>query len=350
MANERAETDAALCRWCKDPLNPGASTCRQCQKIQNPILGKLKSWSVVEILGVFASIAAAFIAVVQAMEASTTLDEVEKIKSDISVTENRIEALTKTSLDIAVSRLNSRAQRISEICTTMRNVEIEGRELKDVELPSMRQCNADIRDLMYEVKRNIDLTTTMSKHALTPDDTEHYIKSSCDELNRIGYRHQTKNNLIVRKSSEEIILQMFGSDITGCFERYPAQRTASTTVATPPKVELNFLPSQKANSKPVFRFYSDKYKSHFYTLSEGERDTILSSDQFINEWIYEGQNNYAYDTKLPETVPVHRYYNTSSRQHFYTSSVSEQQKIMNRDLFPGWLYEGIAFYVPNEVK
>lgn len=344
---QNGEPSDELCRWCKDPISRDATTCRQCQRIQHPVFARLKSFSVVEILGVLAAIAAAVIAVMQASNASSALDEINLVKADVSDTENRIIALTKSSLDVNVSRLNSLASRISSICSPMRDAEREQRGLTQAEHLGKLQCNADIADLYNDVNRNIKLTNEMSKHALTPEETEKYIKDSCWQLYLIGYNHYKNNRIIGRKSGEEIIIQMFGSDLTGCFKKYPDD-TRNPTETTPkaPKTDLNFLSSSEPETLPVHTFYNPKTKSLFYTTSEAEVDAIQFDDSVGNSWKYEGANKFAYRSKTPKNVPVHRYFHRGAFDHFYTSKPSEQQTIMNEDLYPGWVYEGVAFYLP----
>ncbi|NLH43494.1 MAG: hypothetical protein GX448_16760 [Planctomycetes bacterium] len=44
--------------------------------------------------------------------------------------------------------------------------------------------------------------------------------------------------------------------------------------------------------KPVFRFWSPVLSSHFYTMSESERDSLIQNRP--DAWTYEGVAFYAY--------------------------------------------------------
>jgi hypothetical protein len=96
-----------------------------------------------------------------------------------------------------------------------------------------------------------------------------------------------------------------------------------------------------AGNSPVYRFYSEAYKSHFYTASDEEMGAIIDND---DNWCYEGAAYY-----LPEDVPVaetralYRFYSSEYKSHFYTASESEKKQIIEKDL--NWRYEGIAFRI-----
>ena len=97
--------------------------------------------------------------------------------------------------------------------------------------------------------------------------------------------------------------------------------------------------TQKQIQKPVYRFYNSGYGSHFYTTSIGERDYIITKDP---GWKYEG---VAYTIRNAEKSsflkPVYRFYSPSYKSHFYTISLAERNTIIAND--PNWTYEGIAY-------
>ncbi len=92
--------------------------------------------------------------------------------------------------------------------------------------------------------------------------------------------------------------------------------------------------------QPVFRFYSKKYKGHFYTMDQAECAILMCTNP---NWKYEGVAYYAAKTRLEGTVPLHRFYSKNYRGHFYTIDEAEMQTV--RDTNPNWKYEGVAFYV-----
>jgi hypothetical protein len=95
---------------------------------------------------------------------------------------------------------------------------------------------------------------------------------------------------------------------------------------------------------PVYRFWSDTYKHHFYTISETEKNNILAN---MPEWHYEGlvyaANQYAFGYA---SSPLYRFWSDKYKAHFYTISESEKNNIIST--MPEWRYEGIAYYVISE--
>ncbi|MBW2147563.1 MAG: hypothetical protein JRI22_11135 [Deltaproteobacteria bacterium] len=99
---------------------------------------------------------------------------------------------------------------------------------------------------------------------------------------------------------------------------------------------------QTAGTLPVYRFWSPVYFSHFYTISEAEKDIVLLNP----DWIFEGVAYYAYPTNsVPGTLPVYRFWSPVYFSHFYTISEAEKDIVL---LNPDWIFEGVAFYaIPN---
>ena len=99
------------------------------------------------------------------------------------------------------------------------------------------------------------------------------------------------------------------------------------------------------DEKPVYRFWSDKFKSHFYTASEEEKQNII--DTYGEEvWKYEGVafNAYLVQDLSNARTPVYRFWSDRYDGHFYTTDTTERDQIIQR--WPDvWNYEGIAFYV-----
>lgn len=94
---------------------------------------------------------------------------------------------------------------------------------------------------------------------------------------------------------------------------------------------------------PVHRFWSDATGSHFYTISETERDKLVKN--FRNVWTYEGVAFYAYPQgRQPSgTKPVYRFWSDVRMAHFYTISEAEKTRFL-REFGHIYIFEGIAFY------
>jgi hypothetical protein len=110
---------------------------------------------------------------------------------------------------------------------------------------------------------------------------------------------------------------------------------------------VNYTASGGASADPnvaVYRFWSSVLSSHFYTISEQERDSVIS--QYPDVWTYEGVAYHAFGAPLDANLrPVYRFW--SGRSHFYTISEQEKDAVI-RDYSYVWTYEGIAFYAYPE--
>ena len=95
-------------------------------------------------------------------------------------------------------------------------------------------------------------------------------------------------------------------------------------------------------SRPVYRFWSETYGRHFYTISEENKDTLVND--YSDLWTYEGVAFYAYaEGKQPAwTMPVYRFWSVPLNTHFYTISDSERAYVLGHPDY--WTYEGIAWY------
>jgi hypothetical protein len=98
--------------------------------------------------------------------------------------------------------------------------------------------------------------------------------------------------------------------------------------------------------RPVFRFWSPTHSQHFYTIDEVERDKLIN--QYSHFWTYEGVAYYAYpEATQPDTSAVYRFWSPITSSHFYTISEAERDSlIQNRP--DAWIYEGVAFYAYAE--
>lgn len=99
----------------------------------------------------------------------------------------------------------------------------------------------------------------------------------------------------------------------------------------------NWLDAAPANSArtPVYRFYNDSTRSHFYTTSSGERDFVIAT---YPQFRYEGPVFYAYAGAVSGMEPVFRFFNTSTGSHFYTISTGEREFV--KSTYPQFQYEG----------
>jgi hypothetical protein len=98
-------------------------------------------------------------------------------------------------------------------------------------------------------------------------------------------------------------------------------------------------------ASPIYRFWSDQNMTHFYTISETEKNYVIAT--FSDEiWRYEGIAYYAYvfgDQPL-EAKPVYRFWSDQNMTHFYTISETEKNYLIATFGDRVWKYEGIAWY------
>lgn len=98
--------------------------------------------------------------------------------------------------------------------------------------------------------------------------------------------------------------------------------------------------SCEAGTVGVYRFYSVRYRSHFFTADQAERDTIRRTD---GNWSYEGLAYCVPTAGEAESTPVYRFWSPRFGKHFYTANQAEAQTIRAGD--SNWQYEGEAYSV-----
>ncbi|MBN1509547.1 MAG: right-handed parallel beta-helix repeat-containing protein [Sedimentisphaerales bacterium] len=94
---------------------------------------------------------------------------------------------------------------------------------------------------------------------------------------------------------------------------------------------------------PVYRFWSPYTSCHFYTISESERDMLIRDYSYW--WTFEGVAYYAYaeGDEPAGTKPIYRFWSPITSCHFYTMSENEKAYII-REWSGVFMYEGVAFY------
>lgn len=98
----------------------------------------------------------------------------------------------------------------------------------------------------------------------------------------------------------------------------------------------------EAALRPVYRFWSRTNKSYFYTISESEKDRLVTEQ--ANVWKYEGAAFRGFPSGAdPNSRPVHRFWSDKTMSYFYTINDSETSTLANDFPFT-WTYEGVAFY------
>jgi len=104
-----------------------------------------------------------------------------------------------------------------------------------------------------------------------------------------------------------------------------------------------FATNADPDTRPVYRFWSDKLLSHFYTVNESEKDCLVA--EYAHIWTLEGVAFYAYPPGLQPVgaLPVYRFWSPATNDHLYTISESERKNLA-ANFSNVWTEEGIAWY------
>ncbi|MFA6790669.1 MAG: hypothetical protein WCR65_03765, partial [Parcubacteria group bacterium] len=85
-----------------------------------------------------------------------------------------------------------------------------------------------------------------------------------------------------------------------------------------------YVPEQSTGNSPVYRFYSPLFRAHFFTISATEKNRIIATYP-SDEWRYEGIAYYVPTTSAGND-PVYRFYSPRFKTHFFTTSATEKNR------------------------
>ncbi|MCA9386860.1 S8 family serine peptidase [Candidatus Dojkabacteria bacterium] len=98
-----------------------------------------------------------------------------------------------------------------------------------------------------------------------------------------------------------------------------------------------------AKGKPVYRFWSGAYATHFFTSNESEKSEIAL--KYSSEiWNFEGVAFNIPSSPVAGSIPVYRFWSPSNSRHFFTTNENEKNNLINNFDDTIWSYEGVAFY------
>ena len=95
-------------------------------------------------------------------------------------------------------------------------------------------------------------------------------------------------------------------------------------------------------SQPVYRLYNRLSGSHFYTANREEMLLVLSNPNRI--FSYEGVAFYVFLTPELGTMPVYRFYAPPTGSHFFTISEAEKNQLQGSMPVDVLSYDGVAWY------
>ncbi len=208
-----------------------------------------------------------------------------------------------------------------------------------------------------DVVGEIFSTSATSSNAYTLNEgvfsTELAFENSYDVVNPDGVPFEYGRAVVMKHASEVIVNTLYrfwspltsrhfytvsGAERDGVIDTYPDVWTYEGPVLHA------YATAYYGGLAPVFRFWSPSLTSHFYTMNEAEKESIIATYP-ASVWTYEGPAFYAYPPDAAPPVgakPVYRFWNNRDSTHFYTISQEERNYIINT--FPHFADEGIAFY------
>ena len=97
-----------------------------------------------------------------------------------------------------------------------------------------------------------------------------------------------------------------------------------------------------SNNVPVYRFYNALAASHFYTASEAEFESVKAN---LSHYLtYEGVAFYVRAVQDENTYPVYRFYIYKTASHYFTISEEEKDSIIQNQDSSVIQYEGVAWF------
>ncbi len=134
------------------------------------------------------------------------------------------------------------------------------------------------------------------------------------------------------------------SALTGHLTGACGTSTVTLPTTAVPGGSVSPSPTPTPSAAPVYRFWSDTYNGHFYTISRTERDKLIQNFP-ESVWKYEGVAYGAYSQPQQGTVPLYRFWSAKHNGHFYTTSATERDRVIAGYPRDVWQYETVAYHV-----
>lgn len=155
--------------------------------------------------------------------------------------------------------------------------------------------------------------------------------------------------------SEETVVYRFYNQGTGTHFYTASMEERDYVIATWPSVfsyegpafailPVGYMPPEYEPPRgPVYRFYNKLTKSHFYTISGTEADTVKAKYPAVYNYDGIAFEAYTAGSEFSPVMPVYRFYNMKNGAHFFTISPTEKAvvQIQYRDTYK---FEGVAFW------
>jgi len=176
----------------------------------------------------------------------------------------------------------------------------------------------------------------------------HYTANPVENVTQYGYKHEGVLGYIVAQQSPGTIpvFRYWNEQTKDHFFTTNPQEIGTTTEGQTGnhgyKSEgiLGFvLQSQADTFVPVYRYWHEGNKDHFYTTNAGEIGATNPGQVGNHGYKSEGISYYVSQHALPSLVPINRYYNEATHDHHYTANPAENVTQY------GYKHEGVLGYI-----
>lgn len=93
----------------------------------------------------------------------------------------------------------------------------------------------------------------------------------------------------------------------------------------------------------VYRFWRNKLQGHFFTANEQEKNYV-SANYHQDVWKYEGVAFCSIPNTNLGATPIYRFWSDRLQSHFYTADTAERDYIISHYDTKTWRYEGVAYH------
>ena len=96
----------------------------------------------------------------------------------------------------------------------------------------------------------------------------------------------------------------------------------------------------------MYRYWKASVWDHFYTTNPEEIGTTTSGETGNFDYVSEGIAGHCHPTQIADSVPLYRYWQSASSDHFYTTNPKEIGTVTPGQVGNfGYISEGVACYV-----
>ena len=177
-------------------------------------------------------------------------------------------------------------------------------------------------------------------HVVSADGASLFLVALHEIGHALGLDHYNAAPAVMNAVLSASLTDLTASDVAGIQALYgaPAGAGAATTASGTPSVVTTGTTAQASDHlNPVHRFFDTHTGDHFYTTSTAEAEQVKATIPFFT---YEGAA-WATPDKGAGTRDVFRFFDTRTGTHLFTADAGERDQIVRT--LPNYQYEGVAF-------